>query len=174
MTAREIQHFNQQSFLQFCNESVPDLRPTNGNFQKCYQQLLIDGVPSDLLIPSHAYGAAYFKVKSDLEFKARERPKARNEQQREHALMETGNLPSRHENHAAKDDGPKPGGIREALNKLHNDLTRKPEPKPKAAPFRRLPLDATKDQMKQASPEQLKDLIRRQSSEPKTSDTVEV
>jgi len=47
-------------------------------------------VPSDLLIPSHAYGAAYFKVKNDLEFKPPEPPKRRNEQQREHALMETG------------------------------------------------------------------------------------
>ena len=170
MTAREIQHFNQQSFLQFCNDSVPELRPTQGNFQKCYRQLLEDGVPPDLLIPSHAYGAAYFKVRDSLEFKAPE-AKTRNEQEREHALMEAGTFPSRYENHAEKTDGPKPGGVREALNKLHADLTRKAEPKQKAAPFRRLPLDATKAQMKTASAEQLKDLIRRQSSEPKSSET---
>src|SRR5258706_1913815 len=69
MTAREIQHANQQAFLQFCNESVPELRPTHGNFQKCYQQLLADGVEPDQIIPSHAYGASYFKVKDRLEFK---------------------------------------------------------------------------------------------------------
>src|SRR5260221_8604868 len=124
MTAREIQHANQQAFLQFCNESVPELKPNHGNFQKCYQQLLADGVEPDQVIPSHAYGASYFKVRDSLEFKT-PAPTVRNEQQREHALMETGNLPSRHENHAEKTDGPKPGGIREALTKLHSDLTRK-------------------------------------------------
>jgi hypothetical protein len=69
MTAKEIQHANQQAFLQFCNESVPELKPTQGNFQKCYLQLLADGVEPDQVIPSHAYGASYFKVKDQLDFK---------------------------------------------------------------------------------------------------------
>jgi hypothetical protein len=168
MTTKEIQHANQQAFLQFCNESVPELKTTHGNFQKCYRQLLADGVEPNHVVPAHAFGASFFKVRDQLEFKT-PAPTVRNEQEREQALMEAGTFPSRRENHADKTEGPKPGGIREALTKLHNDLTRKPEPKPKAAPFRRLPIDATKDQMKKASPEQLKDLIRRQSSEPKTN-----
>ena len=69
MTAKEIQHANQQAFLQFCNESVPELIPTHGNFQKCYRQLLADGVEPDQIIPSHAYGASFFKVKEQLDFK---------------------------------------------------------------------------------------------------------